>query len=101
MVRAARSTLAPPPPPPPPPPPLTPPRGHPAEVPDPRPACPGGPLSSVRSKKVEADFEGYKGNAELLGTGAVVVCPEGEWRAEVQRLRAAHPGHFFAPVFPR
>jgi hypothetical protein len=58
-------------------------------------ACNDPDLKREWSRKVEKDFEGYRGNA------AVVVCPEAEWRAEVQRLRAAHPGHFFAPVFPR
>ena len=64
-------------------------------------ACNDPDLKREWSRKVENDFEAYRGNAELLESGAVVVCPEAEWRAEVQRLRAAHPGHFFAPVFPR
>jgi hypothetical protein len=50
-------------------------------------------------RTIEANFDTYCLDESLLASGAVRHADDATWKAEVQALRDAVPGHFWAPVF--
>ena len=56
--------------------------------------------ASAWRRKIEADYDDYARNADLVATGTVVPCGAGVWRVALQKLRSERAGHYWCPIFP-
>lgn len=56
--------------------------------------------ASAWRRKLEANYDEYARNTDLLAAGTVVPCGAGVWRAALQQLRSERVGHYWCPVFP-
>eukprot|EP00873_Tetraselmis_striata_P019717 jgi/Tetstr1/439981/TSEL_003047.t1 len=62
--------------------------------------CNDADLKRQWIRKIEADYAKFELDTALISSGVVRSCGSSVWRDALVELRDAHPGHFWAPVFP-
>ena len=56
---------------------------------------------SALTRKIEADYEAYASNPDLLSRGVIRPCSSGVWRDALGTLRDDQPGQYWAPVWAK
>ena len=57
--------------------------------------------ASAWRKKIEASYETYASNTDLVAAGTVIPCGQSVWKEALVRLRDERKGHYFCPIFPK